>query len=167
MGIQRTNNYGGEKHTNAKHYVIPLIITDQTSVTIDTANLDPALVGQVEVVNTAIAGTLLTEQTFTGANSLAATAVIGIGILESDAVGATTGLAKRVSGYGVVLSNTGAGNTGTAGAGGFTVGGITGQTIPGISTSGNVAVLCTIVGGVTSLNAAAGAGKAVIHLVVG
>lgn len=166
MGFKRSNSYGGEQHTNAKHYLIPLIITDQTSVTIDTATIDPSLIGQVEVVASAIAGTLLTEQTFTGASTLAATGIIGIGLLESGGVGQTNGMAKSVSGYGVILSNSGAANAGTACAAGFTVGGIAGQTVPGITTSGNVAVLCTVVGAATTLNAAAGTGKAVIHLIV-
>jgi hypothetical protein len=156
-----------QEAVQSKHIIVPLIITDQTSITIDTTNIAPNLRNKVEIVNTAIAGTLVTEQTFTGANTLAATSVVGVGVID--------GLAKGpVSGYIEILGNSGAANANTALP--FSVflptggtGGISGQTIAGVTSLGNVACLFTLTaagaGGATTLNAAAGTGKAVLHLV--
>lgn len=103
------------------------IVVDNASgtFTIDTTLTDPLLVGKCEVVTSAIAGTVLTEQTYTGAN---ATTAIGIGLKDGLAVGPVTGMAiSYITATGVPL-------VGKLVA-------ISGQTVTGITTSKNVAVL--------------------------
>jgi hypothetical protein len=121
------------------------IVLDNASgtFTVDAARTDPALIGKVEVVVSAIAGTLLTEQTFTGAN---ATTAIGIGLLDGLAVGPVTGEAiSYISATGVPLAGT--------------VVGISGQAPAGVTTSKNVAVLTGF-----GASIAGAAGKVVIRL---
>lgn len=136
----------GEPYVNAhaqrKFYHLVLNNAAGT-VTIDAANTDLFLLGKVEVVSSAIAGTVLTEQTYTGANG---TTAFGIGILD--------GLAIRVSGYGVFFDNTIAN-----GAIGATVAAVAAQGMPGVTTSGNCAVIATFVS-----TLAAKTGKAHIFL---
>lgn len=121
------------------------IVLDNASgtFTIDTARTDSALVGKCEVVVSAIAGTLLTEQTYTGAN---ATTAIGIGLLDGLAKGPVYGEAiSYISASGVPLVGT--------------LVGISGQVPQGVTTSGNVAMLTAF--GATIAGAA---GKVVINL---
>lgn len=103
------------------------IVVDNASgtFTIDTTLTDPLLVGKCEVVTSAIAGTILTEQTYTGAN---ATTAIGIGLLDGLASGPVTGHAMSyITASGVPLIGK--------------LVAISGQTINGVTTSKNVAVL--------------------------
>lgn len=162
MGVTRSNNYGVEKYSNKRKVGIWLTLTDDAStpaVAINTTLTDPDLIGQVEVVSSATTGVLVTEQTFTGVDLGAAAGVIGIGVLD--------GNAKSVSGYMTILSNTGAANVAVATVGGGKVGGISGQTIPGVSSSGNVACLITLIGATPVLDAATGTGLAYLELVIG
>jgi outer membrane lipoprotein SlyB len=115
------------------------------TVTIDTANMHPSLANKVEIVASAIAGTLLPEQTYTGANG---TTAFGIGLLDGLAVG-------PVAGWALVGATSGSMVAGTVG----TVAGISGQATPGITTSKNVAVLVTL-----PATAAAGTGKIEVFL---
>ena len=103
------------------------IVLDNASgtFTIDTTLTDPNLVNKCEVVTSAIAGTLLTEQTYTGAN---ATTAIGVGLLDGLAKGPVTGMAiSYITATGVPLIGK--------------IVAISGQTQTGITTSGNVAIL--------------------------
>jgi hypothetical protein len=113
-----------QAHTNRKQARI--VVDNATGTfTIDTALTDPNLVGKCEVVTSAIAGTVLTEQTYTGAN---ATTALGIGLLDGLAKGPVTGMAiSYITASGVPLI----GKLVT----------ISGQTVTGITTSANVAVL--------------------------
>lgn len=124
---------------------IARIVLDNASgtFTIDQARTDPALIGKIEVVTSAIAGTILTEQTYTGAN---ATTAVGIGILDGLAKGPVVGEAiSYISSTGVPLCGT--------------VVGISGQGTTGVTSSGNVAVLTAF--GATIAGAA---GKVIIRL---
>jgi hypothetical protein len=121
------------------------IVLDNASgtFTIDAARTSPELVGKVEVVVSAVAGTLLPEQTYTGAN---ATTAIGIGLLDGLAAGQVTGHAiSFVSATGVPLA--------------CTLVGIAAQTVPGVTSSKNVAMLTAF--GATIAGAA---GKVIIFL---
>lgn len=131
-------------HVQRKIAVINLLNTAGT-VTIDTTNLDPLLANRCEVISSAIAGTIIPEQTYTGANG---TTVFGLGLLDGLASGPVTG---------VVFTGTTSGSM-VAGAVG-TVGGISGQTPAGVTTSKNVAVLLTL-----PATAASGTGKYVVIL---
>jgi uncharacterized membrane protein (DUF441 family) len=106
--------------------IVRVVVDNATGTfTIDAALTDPALLGKVEVVTSAIAGTLLTEQTFTGAN---ATTAIGLGLLDGLAIGPVTGMVvSYITASGVPL------------IGKVTT--IAGQAVLGITTSKNVAVL--------------------------
>lgn len=113
-----------EQHVQRKQ---ARIVVDNASgtFTIDTTLTDPLLVGKCEVVTSAVAGSVVTEQTFTGAN---ATTAIGIGLLDGLAKGPVTGMAiSYITATGVPLIGK--------------LVAISGQAVTGITTSGNVAVL--------------------------
>ena len=113
-----------EQHVQRKYARI--VVDNATGTfTIDTTLTDPSLVGKCEVVTSAIAGTVLTEQTYTGAN---ATTAIGIGLLDGLANGPVTGMAiSYITASGVPLIGK--------------IVGIASQPATGITTSKNVAIL--------------------------
>lgn len=131
-----------DQHVQRKYARI-VLNNNSGTFTIDTTLTDVALVGKCEVVTSAIAGTLLTEQTYTGAN---ATTAIGVGLLDGIASGPVFGHALSfITASGVPLA--------------CTMVGISGQTPQGVTTSKNVAMLTAF--GATIAGAA---GKVIIFL---
>lgn len=120
----------GEPFVNAhvqRKWVHIVLDNAAGTVTIDATNTSPELINKCEVVTSATTGSIITEQTFTGANG---TTIFGIGLLD--------GLAKGpVTGHAVFYDNTIANGC---------IGGMV-AAIPtnGVTTSNNVAVKVTFV----------------------
>jgi hypothetical protein len=179
MAFNYAGDPGVDAAAGAKHIIVPFTITNNAvtpTIAIDAAaagdfGVSQDLLGKCEFVASAIAGSVVTEQTFTGADITAAVCKVGFGILDGTA-------RDKVWGYAQILGNTVSTNDAAAGGpsaatpwtllASFTVGGISGQTRAGITSSNNVAVLLTCRSNgnhsITDFIAANGAAKCVLHL---